>query len=297
MRMAGVAAAAAALDWMLGEPARGHPLAAFGRLAGRLEALLFAPWRWRGALALLLLVVPVTAGVWLLERLPGESGVVASIAALYLAIGHRSLHDHARRVAAAFRQRRPEEARHHASMMVSRDRNALDPASAATESVLENGADAVFATLFWFALAGGAGAVAHRLVNTLDAMWGYRNARYHAFGWAAARLDDVMNWAPARLTALTYALLGNTRLALACWRTQAPRWESPNAGPVMAAGAGALGVSLGGPARYGGALRHRPALGAGPAASPADIERGLRLVRRGVVLWLLLIVLAGVADA
>jgi adenosylcobinamide-phosphate synthase len=161
------------------------------------------------------------------------------------------------------------------------------------ESVLENGNDGVFGALFWFLLAGGAGALAFRLANTLDAMWGYKNARFLHYGWAAARLDDVLDYIPARLTALTYALLGKTRTALRCWRAQAPVWDSPNAGPVMAAGAGTLGIQLGGPACYQGEWHQRPILGEGRPAQPADIERALALVRHGVYLWLALALSVG----
>lgn len=297
MKTALIAIAAVALDWLLAEPRRWHPLPAFGWLANRTEQRMFAASRLRGVTALALLVLPAVLAARAVETLPNGWGAPASILLLYLAIGHKSLHDHALRVAAALGERRPEEARLYASHMVSRDPEALEPVPATVESVLENGGDAVFATLFWFAVAGTAGAVGHRLVNTLDAMWGYRNDRYEAFGWAAARLDDAMNWIPARLTALTYAVQGQTRLALKCWRTQAPRWESPNAGPVMAAGAGALGVALGGPARYGGSWRNRPVLGAGPAPGQEDIVRSLRLVRRGVVLWLGVLLIAGAACA
>jgi len=127
--------------------------------------------------------------------------------------------------------------------------------------------------------------------NTLDAMWGYRNERYNYFGWAAARLDDVLNFIPARLTALSYALLGHTRSALHCWWQQASAWESPNAGPVMAAGAGALCVKLGGAAIYHGKLEQRPPLGCGMAAGAADITRAVRLVRHTLYAWLAVITL------
>ncbi|MDP3038050.1 MAG: regulatory signaling modulator protein AmpE, partial [Rhodocyclaceae bacterium] len=169
--------------------------------------------------------------------------------------------------------------------------------TAAVESVLENGNDAVFGALFWFFVAGGAGALLFRLANTLDAMWGYRDARRVYFGWAAARIDDVLNFVPARLTALTYALLGRTRDALACWRTQAPRWSSPNAGPVMAAGAGALKVGLGGTARYHGASEERPRLGSGAAPTFVDIGRAVTLVERGQWLWLAVFVAGSVFFA
>jgi adenosylcobinamide-phosphate synthase len=180
-------------------------------------------------------------------------------------------------------------ARERVGWMVSRDTAAMtgeDVARAAVESVLENGNDAVFGALFWFALAGAPGVVAYRLANTLDAMWGYRTARYLRFGWAAARLDDLLNYVPARLTALTYAAAGRFERALACWRAQAGAWESFNAGPVMAAGAGALGVRLGGAAVYHGAPKERPPLGEGDAPGARDIRRALALVRRGVWLWL-----------
>ncbi|MEX2481955.1 MAG: adenosylcobinamide-phosphate synthase CbiB, partial [Gammaproteobacteria bacterium] len=294
-----LALAAVLLDWLLGEPRCRHPLVGFGALADRLERKLYGDAtitprarRRRGALALLLLLLPFTATAAALTALP-YVGMVFSVLILYAAIGHKSLHDHARPVAAALRNQDDDEARRLVARMVSRDSAALDITGATTESVLENGNDGVFGALFWFAIAGGAGAVIYRLANTLDAMWGYRNERYLHFGWAAARLDDGLNFIPARLTAVTYAVLGKTRQALRCWRTQAPAWDSPNAGPVMAAGAGALGLSLGGPARYQGEWHQRPVLGVGRTPEIADIERALRLVRHGVWLWLGVLVVAG----
>lgn len=292
MTLALSAWAAVLLDRWLGEPRRRHPLVGFGILAGRLERRLYGvptitphARRRRGVLALLLLLLPITAAAAVLAALP-YVGTIAGVLMLYAAIGHRSLHDHARPIAVALLRGDEDAARRLAGRMVSRDSAALDVPAAATESVLENGNDGVFGALFWFALAGGAGAVLYRLANTLDAMWGYRDARYRHFGWAAARLDDVLNYIPARLTALTYAALGDTRQALRCWRTQAPAWDSPNAGPVMAAGAGALGLRLGGAARYQGVWHRRPVLGVGRRPNIADIEGALRLVRHGVWLWL-----------
>ena len=296
--------AAVALDWLVGEPRRFHPLVGFGRLAQACEYRSCSPGnssprlqRWWGVVALTLLIVPFVAAISLLSAVP-KFGLFVDILALYFALGHRSLHDHARPVARALRANDEPEARRRVSLMVSRDSAALDIENAATESVLENGNDGVFGALFWFAVAGAPGAVLYRLANTLDAMWGYRNERYLYFGWAAARFDDALNYIPARLTALTYAVLGHTRLALHCWRVQAPAWDSPNAGPVMAAGAGALGVSLGGRACYQGEWHDRPPLGAGRMPTADDIERALKLVRYGVVLWLIvLFAIEGVRHA
>ncbi|WP_165663910.1 adenosylcobinamide-phosphate synthase CbiB [Metapseudomonas otitidis] len=286
------------LDALFGEPRRGHPLVLFGRWAERLERR-FNPggrgWRSHGVSAWLLAVLPPTAVVWLLADIPGL-GWVVSVLALYAAVGLRSLNEHAEPVAQALEQGDLARARERVGYMVSRDTRELDEsavARAATESVLENGSDAVFAALFWFAVAGAPGVVLYRLANTLDAMWGYRNARFERFGWAAARIDDVLNYIPARLVALTYAVLGKTALALQCWRQQAPLWDSPNAGPVMAAGAGALGVQLGGPAIYHGELHERPHLGEGEPACAVDIQRGMDLVRQGVMLWVAVLIVGG----
>jgi adenosylcobinamide-phosphate synthase len=296
MSIALMTVAGVALDALLGEPRRAHPLVAFGRMANRIERRFNGAgrgWRSHGVTAWFLAVVPLTLLATILSWLP-VVGWVVEILALYCALGLRSLGEHVTPVAQALRSDDLAEARQRVGYLVSRQTDELDApavARAATESVLENGSDAVFAAIFWFAIAGAPGVVLYRLSNTLDAMWGYRNERFERFGWAAARIDDVLNYIPARLVALTYAVLGKTRLALKCWRRQAPQWDSPNAGPVMAAGAGALGVELGGPAIYHGELHARAVLGEGPAATADAIERGWLLVRRGVWLWLLILCL------
>lgn len=288
--------AALALDLCLGEPRRAHPLVAFGRLAERLQQR-FNPggagWRSHGVSAWALAVLPLTLASAALVQLP-VIGVWLEIFLLYLAIGQRSLLEHAQAVASTLRLGDLTAARAAVARMVSRDTASLDEqgvARAACESVLENGNDALFATLFWFCLLGAPGAVLYRLANTLDAMWGYRTAELERFGWAAARIDDLLNYLPARLVALSYALLGNTWRALRCWQLQAGEHDSPNAGPVMAAGAGALNLALGGPARYHGAWQMRPLLGEGQAPRARDIERCNNLVVATCLFWLLLIVL------
>jgi len=291
------ALAAVLLDRLLGEPRRLHPLVGFGRLATFLEMQLNRRSIPAGLLAWLLAVGPwVALAFWLRPLAPFAIDVVL----LYFALGAQSLCEHAEAVARPLAAGRLEEARQRVGWIVSRDTSTLDEtgvAKAGVESVLENGNDAVFGALFWFALLGGPGALLFRLANTLDAMWGYRTERYNLFGRCAARFDDALNWLPARLTALTYALLGRTRNALACWRAQAPTWDSPNAGPVMAAGAGSLGVELGGSAIYHGTTESRPPLGAGPAPQAADLGRAVALVRHGLWLWLAILFLIGFLNA
>jgi adenosylcobinamide-phosphate synthase len=289
------------LDHWLGEPRRWHPLVGFGHLAHLGERLLRtgAPGhpignRIRGSVAWAIVVLPFALlAYWLAHP-------VVDALLLWFALGGKSLGDHARAIAMPLASGDLPTARHAVSMIVSRDTTQLDEtgvATAAVESVLENGNDAVFGTLFWFFLFGGSGALLFRLANTLDAMWGYKDARRIYFGWSAARIDDLLNLVPSRLTALTYAALGRSGQALTCWRAQAGAWSSPNAGPVMAAGAGALGVSLGGSAIYQGQIEHRAKLGAGRAASAADIHRAMALVERGQWLWLAIFVCGSLALA
>ena len=295
------------LDRQLGEPRRWHPLVGFGGLARQVETFGYGPpelsaeaRRARGVGAVIVLLVPFTVATWLLAAIP-LLGLAVALGLLYLAIGARSLAEHAEAVAKALQADDLPLAREKVAMIVSRDTADLDEeqiSRATVESVLENGCDAIFGALCWFVLAGAAGAVLYRLANTLDAMWGYRTPRYQDFGWAAARLDDLLNWLPARLTALSYVAVG-TRPALAwrCWQEQAPGWKSPNAGPVMAAGAGALGLALGGPACYHGQWQSRPALGEGLAPRAEDIGRAVALVRQAVWLWLGVIALGGLILA
>jgi adenosylcobinamide-phosphate synthase len=252
--IAALATAGVAVDRWLGEPRKAHPLVAFGKLAMRIEARLNTGRRGRllGILAWGLAVLPpALVATWLVAVLPFALACAVHVLLLWFALGARSLNDHIAPIARALAQRNLVLARTLTACIVSRETSTADEAAlsrAAVESALENGNDAIFGALFWFAVAGGPGALAFRLANTLDAMWGYRTQRYLRFGWAAARIDDGLNWFPARLTAASYALLGDTRTAWRCWREQAPRWDSPNAGPVMASGAGSLNVLLGGAA-------------------------------------------------
>ena len=290
MMIAGVA-----LDSWWGEVSRWHPLVGFGRYVQSIERRLNARRGsyLRGGLAWLLAVLPLVALSWLISVALAWYSFWLSIAwnvlLLYFCIGLRSLRDHVRPIAQALQRGDLAAARQLTGRIVSRDTTQAqetDLAKAAVESLLENGNDAVFGTLFWFLIAGGSGALLFRLSNTLDAMWGYRNERFLAFGCVSARIDDALNWLPARLTAYSYAALGNWRQARLCWRTQAPAWSSPNAGPVMSSGAGALGLALGGAATYDGVVEQRPPLGMGRDASAADIERAWQLVARTTLLWL-----------
>lgn len=319
LTVAAAALAAVALDALLGEPPRWHPLGGFGRLATMLERRLNRredvsgrprssrprrpiSRRLLGVAAWTMLVgVPAIAAAALIalcSRLDPWLGWLLHAVGLYFALGARSLREHIEPIGQALREADLPLARTLTARIVSRDTADADAealARAACESALENGNDAVFGAVFWFAIGGAPAAIAYRLANTLDAMWGYRTDALRDFGWAAARLDDLLNLAPARLTALSYALLGATGQALRCWRRQAPAWSSPNAGPVMAAGAGALGVRLGGPARYHGQWEERPPLGTGAAPTASHIRASLELVRRTLTLWLTVLFALGLA--
>ncbi|WP_067861690.1 adenosylcobinamide-phosphate synthase CbiB [Neptuniibacter marinus] len=289
--------AALLLDYWFKEPKRFHPLVGFGNMASLLEKRFNLNDKKGGVLAWCLAVLPWVFLGFLLQYslldMPVLMALVAGVV-LYFGLGWQSLLSHGMAIAEPLKRGDLQAARQAVSMIVSRDTSELEEeaiASAATESVLENGADAIFSALFWFCLLGIPGVILYRLSNTLDAMWGYKNTRYVQFGWCAARIDDLLNFVPARLTAASYALLGDTAIAIKAWREQGRIWKSPNAGPVMASGAGAINVSLGGAAIYHGELQQRPALGpeTGDKPSAESIKLACELVNRVLIFWVVLI--------
>lgn len=301
--------AALLLDHWLGETTRFHPLAGFGLLAQRLERRLNSGTPairfFCGAASWMLLVLPLPIMLFAL-RPTNEIHVVFDAIIVYFCIGFRSLHDHTTPIAQALIAYQHSavigdeiaqadslaEARRRVSWIVSRDTATMDEnqcARAAIESLLENGNDALFATLFWYVVAGPAGAVLHRLANTLDAMWGYRTQRFEYFGKWAARTDDLLAWLPARMTAVSYSLAGNFVRAVRCWCLQARHLSSPNGGPCMTAGAGSLGVTLGGPCHYHGLQVDKPFFGEGPRPEASDIVRAQHLLARALMIWVLVI--------
>ena len=298
------------LDWLLGEPKRFHPLVGFGLWANCIEKKLNTEQvsRAQGSMALLITIGPISLMVFLMDDYLQSYTVIYPIycaVVLYFTIGWQSLIQHARAISRPLLAGNIKGARDGLSMIVSRDTATLDEeaiSKAATESVLENGADAIFCAFFWFLLLGVNGVVLYRLVNTLDAMWGYKNKRFLYFGFAAAKLDDALNYIPARITAVLYTLCGDTKKAFNCWQQQAPAWKSPNAGPVMAAGAGAINASLGGEAMYHGKLEQRPLLGMTAAdgeyskANARTIDEACRLVSRSLLLFMCVMFLLDVVT-
>ena len=284
------------IDHFVGEAKRWHPLVGFGNAASTLEKAVNPSSGTHGKLRglicwALMVLIPVMAMSLLVSQLSGLALVVVNALVVYFVVGLKSLAEHGGNVAVPLLAGDLPAARQQIAMMVSRDTanlNEQQVASATCESVLENGSDAIFAALFWFCLLGVPGAILYRGANTLDAMWGYKTDRYGRFGWAAARIDDVLNWLPARLTALSYGLVGNFSSGLKCARQQGGLTDSPNAGYVMAAGAGALKISMGGAAIYHGEEHQRPVFGVGPVAEARDIDRAIALVQRTSVLWVVL---------
>lgn len=272
-----------AADLALGDPARWHPVAGFGQLAERAERAVYAPTRARGvAYAVVLVALAAAAG----EALARAAGRPAALLLLtWSALGGRSLTRVATAIATELEAGELEEARAALPALVGRDPARLEEGGicrAVVESVAENTGDAVVGALLWGALAGPAGVAAYRAANTLDAMVGHRNERYAAFGWGAARLDDVMGWPGARAAALLAAACapavgGSPRAAWGVLRRDGAAHPSPNAGRLEAAFAGALGVRLGGPLAYGDRGEVRPSIGRGQTPDTAAVRRAARL--------------------
>ncbi|HYT26114.1 MAG TPA: cobalamin biosynthesis protein [Actinomycetota bacterium] len=284
---AGVLAGALA-DRVAGDPARWHPVAGFGALAGALEARCWRPSRLAGAAHVALLVGGSAAAAAAADRrlrTHPVARVAFTAAVTWAALGGRSLGRAATALADAVGAGDLEAGRRLAPSLVGRDPSGLDGPElcrAAVESVAENTADAVVGPLVWAVLAGPAGVVAYRAANTLDAMVGHQSPRYRRFGWAAARLDDVLTWPAARLGAAMAAVLapavgGDPGGAWRTLRRDGTAHPSPNAGRLEAAFAGALRVRLGGRNRYGERVEDRPPLGDGPPPGPAAVARAARL--------------------
>lgn len=277
-------------DHLLGDPVRYHPVAGFGRAANRLEHRLYADSRARGAAYWLVLVGTTTATGVVLERSTRHRPLLHTLStavATWAVLGGRSLDREAAAVEGLV-SHDLAAARGRLTHLVGRDTRSLDEsgiARAVVESVAENTSDAVVSSLVLGAVAGVPGLVGHRAANTLDAMVGHRSVRYRSFGWASARADDLLNLPGSRLSAVLAVALGpEPGAALSVWRRDAAAHPSPNAGPVEAAFAGALGLRLGGSNTYGAPgqqqVEDRAVLGTGRAPVAADIGRARRLARR-----------------
>jgi adenosylcobinamide-phosphate synthase len=290
----------------------GHPVTWIGALIGALDRRLNRAdanedLRWMlGVLAVALILVPAAVAGHGVQRalLALPYGIVAAALCASTLIAQRSLYAHVARVATALEHDSLAAARAKVANIVGRDTAALDEAGvarAAIESLAENFSDGVVAPVLWMAIAGLAGAAAYKAINTADSMVGHRTPRHKAFGWAAARLDDLVNLPAARFAALLIvaaAALRDRAAAGAAWRAvlrDAHRHRSPNAGFPEAAMAGALGLALAGPRTYGGVTVDDALMGDGRReASAADIHTALAIFRRAdaILIGLLAIISA-----
>ncbi|ACU34833.1 cobalamin biosynthesis protein [Actinosynnema pretiosum subsp. pretiosum] len=288
-RAVGLALGVAA-DAVFGDPRRGHPVAAFGRVAGALEQRLHRDDKGAGAAHVVVLVGGVVLAGAAVERLAGRSEALRALttaAATWVVLGGASLADEGTAMGRELDGGDLVAARDRLPNLCGRDPERLDTmglAKATVESVAENTSDAVVAPLVWGAVAGVPGLLGYRAVNTLDAMIGHRSARYRNFGWAAARLDDLANLLPSRLAALlTVAgapvVGGSAGEAWQVWRRDAAAHPSPNAGQVEAAFAGALEIQLGGRTVYSYGPEDRPVLGHGRNPDAGHVTRAVELSR------------------
>ncbi len=278
------------LDALFGDPRRGHPVAAFGRAAQVLQDHMYSDsvpgGTWYAACCVLAATAPGALTMYLTRGRPWLR-FAATAAAAWTVTGGASLASEAGRIRQALAADDLDAARAGLPSMCGRDPDGLDEQElvrAVIESIAENASDAVVAPLLWGMIGAIPGLLAYRAINTLDSMVGYRSARYAKFGWASARLDDVVNWAPSRATGMLAGLLapavgGRPSVSWRVMRKYGRRHPSPNAGRCEAAFAGALGVRLGGTSCYGGVAEERPHLGDGRAPQPSDIARAIRLCR------------------
>ena len=296
--------AALILDAIFGEPRAlwdrvPHPVVLIGRFIGWMDNRYNHGQRRyiRGMLALSALIWAVLIPTLIVHYLP--FGWVLEIIGGAILLAHRSLTEHVGAVATALRSSL-DEGRESVAMIVGRDPNSLDQAGvsrAAIESAAENFSDGVVAPAFWFLVAGLPGIAVYKAVNTADSMIGYRTERHRKFGWASARLDDVLNWVPARLTALLVLAVGGAQDRFKAVMREAPDHKSINAGWPEAAMAHVLNVALAGPRSYPGGVQVDDPfvnqVGGARDLGPGDIDRSVGLLWRA---WIGLIVIAIVAG-
>jgi adenosylcobinamide-phosphate synthase len=310
---AGAMVVAMAIDAVLGWPDMlfrlvGHPVTWLGRLIDFLDRA----WnrgcdppafrRVAGTAATSLAIAVPTFLAWAIqEQLGGGWGRILVVGILaWPMVALRSLHDHVAAVAHPLRAGDIKAARMAVARIVGRDPSTLDDAGiarASIESLAENTSDGVVAPVFWGATFGLPGIVGYKMINTLDSMIGHRTPRHEAFGWAAARIDDVANFIPARLTGVLFVLLSPARrIAMQCMTCDGPRHRSVNAGWPEAAMAGALGVRLSGPRIYHGEVANEPWLNA-RARDPGadDIHNALKLFRRAMLLLAFALIILALA--
>jgi len=275
------------LEYFIGDPSnRWHPVAWFGHWASWCESFLYGNSRQAGVVTWLFVVGAAFVLLWLGHVL---FGWLFDVLLLWLSIGWKSLFEH---VKAVLNAKTVKEAREVLALIVSRDVKTMkreETRRSAVESLAENASDAVIAPLFWFVVLGPLGAALYRMINTLDAMWGYRNTRYEQFGWCAAKVDDVVNWLPARITARLMLWVGEST----GWqrvKEQANTHASPNAGYPEVALAYAADIRLGGSVLRDGKVDERPFYGADDArdADAIAASEALNIVRNTLIMAALL---------
>lgn len=302
-----IVAGAMLVEGAVGWPGRlSHPVVWIGDLIAALER------RWNGAerpegtrralgVFTVLILIAVAGGAgWGVQALAAQAPLWPALALLLLCgatgVAARSLFDHVRAVARPLKAGDLPAARLAVGMIVGRDVDAMDEgevATAALESLAESFCDGVVAPVFWFVVGGLPGLFVYKAVNTADSMIGHMETRWRAFGWAAARTDDVMNWIPARIAGVLIALGGGQGWRI-MWR-DAGKHASPNAGWTEAAMAGSLRVRLGGPVRYDGVMLERPDFGDWARPRAHDLHRGLRVYVIACALLLMLLIAGGFA--
>ena len=300
-------------DKLLGEAKHFHYLVGFGRLANYLEAVLNNPLqqgkcntpsdksigitKLKGIFAWLILVLPVPLFcMFFFEHLAWYWKILLDAIIIYLAIGLKSLHQHAMQVYNPLKKGDLINARHFTGYLVSRETSNLtekEMSRATIESVLENGHDSAIASLLYYLIGGAPLVILHRLANTLDAMWGYKTTRFLHFGYASARLDDLFGFISGKCCTLLYAIqgiyTGTFVKAISNAYKQGNQYKSHNGGWVIASGATIMQRSVGGTANYNGKETHSVELGIGPQVSTEDIPKSMEIVKRSSLFLLVLI--------